>query len=231
MPDDADDFRVIREATAYEYPFSLISRIWNELSTPYQPDDRLAQLSPGQRALYGLHWIRAEVNNGGFHQCFSNSTGYLMPEAIDGAAQLGAADWATVLEDAANLLHAPYPRDWDTRKQRLAGLTKQSLDRLNGCDDRFYELDRNPDTNWDTLFDRYVTANPDEFFLDSPDDAAVADALLATARKAINSRWNRDIDLAEQLLEDAIDRATTVEADNTAALARSLLAQIPSMRA
>ena len=28
------------------------------------------------------------VLNGGFGQCFSNSTGYLMPEAIEGAAPL-----------------------------------------------------------------------------------------------------------------------------------------------
>lgn len=44
--------------------------------------------------LYAAHWCQSEVRNGGFHQFFSNTTGLLAPEALEGFRAIGAVEWA-----------------------------------------------------------------------------------------------------------------------------------------
>src|SRR5512133_2855080 len=81
------DFRIARSdvadgADVAEVAWKVIEPMWKVLKTPYEPDDRLQTVAtPGQRAFYALHWTISEVSNGGFHQYFYNSTGYLAPEA------------------------------------------------------------------------------------------------------------------------------------------------------
>ncbi len=227
---DAVDFRILPESAGFDFPFCLIERIWNELATPYAPDERLDELTPGQRALYALHWVRAEVCNGGFDQCFSNSTGYLMPEAIDGARRLGSSEWSELLTDAAAVLGNPFPPGRDERNERLDALLSAQELVLEECDSRMYDLDAEPATNLDTLIARYVTQHPDEFYIAAPDESTAALALLETARQAINARFRPDLDLAERLLVESRTRALGAGDASTAALAQSLLDQIPSLR-
>lgn len=224
------EFRILRESSEFDFPFSVIQRVWDELDTPYEPDPRLAELSPGQRAAYSMHWIFAEVCNGGFVQCFSNSTGYLLPEAIDGAQLFEAPQWTEVLTDAANTLGQPYPRDRDERNRRLDSLSSDQQATLDECDDRLYALDATAETSLTALTVRYINEHPDEFFVDAPDESAAAQALLGTARRAIDAQFGRDLDLAERLLGQALSRASSAGDSRTAALAQSLLDQVPFMR-
>lgn len=226
----AVDFRIWPESAGFDYPFCLIERIWNELATPYAPDDRLGQLTPGQRAAYALQWIEAEVCNGGFDQCFSNSTGFLMPEAIDGARLLGSEEWIELLTDAAAVLGEPFPRDRDERYQRLDALSDAQALVLEECDSRLYSLDAEPATSLTALVTRYVDEHPDEFYVNAPDESTAARALLDTARKAINAQFRPDLNLAERLLTESHTRALGAGDASTAALAQSLLDQIPSLR-
>jgi hypothetical protein len=57
--------------------WDVIERVFDELATPYQPDPRLERLTPGQRALYALHWTRSEVGNGGFTSTCTTRPGCL----------------------------------------------------------------------------------------------------------------------------------------------------------
>ena len=231
----ATDFRIYPESAGFDYPFSLIQRIWDELATPHQADARLADLTPGQRAAYSLHWIFAEVCNGGFDQCFSNSTGYLLPEAIGGAQVLGAPNWEAALTDAAATMGDPFPRDRHERQRRLKSIKGRRMRRttLDRCDERLYALDADPDQSLDTIIDRYARAHPADFYLDAPDEATAVQALLDTTRQAIDAPFQRDLDLAERLVTEARDRAERAERasiETTASLARSLLDQLSSLR-
>ena len=49
---------------------------------------------------YCLHQLEAEVNNGGFHQFFSNSAGEYVRETIDALTQIGAHKTRELLERA-----------------------------------------------------------------------------------------------------------------------------------
>ena len=150
------EFRVLREAARVDPEWSVIEVIWNELDSPYSADPRLYELSPGQRAIYSLHWIRSEVSNGGFHQCLWNPTGYLLPEAVAGADLLGSAEWSELLRDAERVFPSPYPRGWRERQEFLGQLPKGDLRRMDLLDRRLYDLDDDAETSLDVLFRRYI---------------------------------------------------------------------------
>lgn len=44
----AVDFRILPEAARLDPEWAVIDRIWNELRTPYEPNERLDELTPGQ---------------------------------------------------------------------------------------------------------------------------------------------------------------------------------------
>jgi Domain of unknown function (DUF4375) len=87
--------------------------------------------------MFAAHFRQSEVCNGGFGQFFSNSTGVLAPEAVDGFRQIGQPQVAAVVESAMELLGSAYPRDRDEREERLSHLPKGALDAL---DEKFFSL-------------------------------------------------------------------------------------------
>ena len=87
--------------------------------------------------LYAGHWCQCEVRNGGFHQFFSNTTGILAPEALEGFRAIGVVEWAEILADAMKCFGTPYPRDRDDREAFLPMRQR----RLREEWDPFYQLD------------------------------------------------------------------------------------------
>jgi len=80
--------------------------------------------------LYATHFCLSEVHNGGFLQLFWNSTGVLLPEAVDGYKALGMAKLAGILTSAATCLGSSYARNredrWDALLQ-ASGRTENEL--------------------------------------------------------------------------------------------------------
>jgi hypothetical protein len=87
--------------------------------------------------MFAAHFCQSEVCNGGFGQFFSNSTGVLAPEAVEGFRQIGQPQVAKVVESAMELLGPAYPRDRHEREERLPHLPKDVLDDL---DEKFFSL-------------------------------------------------------------------------------------------
>lgn len=80
--------------------------------------------------LYAAHFCLSEVHNGGFLQLFMNSTGVLVPEAVEGYHALQMPELAGVFAAAAACLGSPYPRDRDERWDALllaSGRTEEEL--------------------------------------------------------------------------------------------------------
>jgi GNAT superfamily N-acetyltransferase len=223
------DFRILREAARVEPEWAVIDRIWAELDTPYRADTRLADLSPGQRAIYALTWIRSDVQNGGFHQCFSNPTGSLLPEAVEGAEVLGLPDWSQLLREAGAVFETPFPTSRERRQERLDRLTTLEQDAFESFDDRLYDLDDDPTTSLDLAFRRYIDAHPAEFFVDNEDEELAAATLLDVARRLVNDPPPRRLDVARDLLEEAVSRSRAAGTGRAAALAETLLIQLPDM--
>ena len=101
----------------------------------------LAPLTPGQRHLVAIHWCISEVCNGGLDQFFSNPTGILTPEALEGFRAVGADDYAELLSQAAGAVFSRgvVPRDFSARTAALEQVgTEERLSRLEVLDDAFY---------------------------------------------------------------------------------------------
>jgi hypothetical protein len=95
------------------------------------------QLSFAER-VFGLIWeLESEVNNGGFHQYFWNSTGVLAPDVVDALHAVGAVrTWS----------------DDDARKAAITSLSLAVREKLNELDQAFYA---SPDDLTELLY-RYV---------------------------------------------------------------------------
>jgi hypothetical protein len=154
-----------RDTPDDEVVWRAIERIFTELRTPYEPDERLARLTPGQRAVYALDWIRKEVSNGGFDQLFGNSTGYLTPEAIEGADYIGATDYADILRRAAAVFPGgTVPRDRDERTEVLDADPDRTGPVLEALDDEFSALLEDRDRNLTRLMAIFMAKNLEQFF-------------------------------------------------------------------
>jgi hypothetical protein len=80
--------------------------------------------------LYAAHFCLSEVHNGGFLQLFWNSTGVLVPEAIDGYRALGMPKLAGIFTSAATYLGSPYPREREERWDALLKASGRTEDEL-----------------------------------------------------------------------------------------------------
>jgi len=166
------DFRVARSSVADDpsddLVWAVIEPMWWALETPYEPDPRLAQATPGQRAAYALTWTESEVSNGGFEQYFWNSTGMLLDDAILGARLIGAKDVEDVLRDASALFPAGrVPKSRLARQSMLDAFPSENNAELGRLDDRFFTLLEHPAKRPTRLLEKYIRAHPDEFFLPS----------------------------------------------------------------
>ena len=99
----------------------------------------LAELRPGDRALYVLWAVDGEINNGGFSQYLSNSTAELHDEAVASAEGIGAKKTAALLRRLPRVLGvARVSADRDERQRLLDGLTDEQLAELRRLDEEWY---------------------------------------------------------------------------------------------
>ena len=109
--------------------------------------------------LYAAHWCQSEVNNGGFHQFFYNTTGLLAPEAVDAFRAIGMNEWSALLGEAMTYFGTPYPRERNARLLRLprADVRKRAeWDPFAALDDRFYESTDGERLRWESAADAYA---------------------------------------------------------------------------
>jgi hypothetical protein len=125
----------------------LIDPLFGTVETAGSVDDYFDSIGKLERPLvllFACHLVVAEVNNGGFSQLFFNSTGILVPEATEGLAAIGMLQLAAIVEEAARLFGAPYPRHWERRREELmkaAGEIQEDDDGRACTADRVIERD------------------------------------------------------------------------------------------
>lgn len=158
---DGVEFRVPRELADGDV-WELVRPMWFALKTPYEADERLAQATPGQRALYGVQWAIAEIENGGFYQYFRSAVGRLAGEAVRGAKRIGATEMERLLREAGSRFSPPGPAAGEG--ERWTQIDSLPEDVFDDLDQPFYDLLDAVDH--EELMRSYVDAHPEEFFLD-----------------------------------------------------------------
>jgi len=111
----------------------------------YRSPDGLETLSEPERVYFAVTLFRAEVENGGFHQYFFNSSGSYYAHAEKGLTTLAAKQTLELLRQAKEILFPAMsvPVDTETRRQVIlvadpGAPTPQWLDKVNELDKRFY---------------------------------------------------------------------------------------------
>ena len=130
--------------------WSLVEPYWDsvQLDDPLSFLREYSAMPEASRHLLAAHWLYSEVCNGGFHQFFTNPTGVLAPEAVDGLRALGLAELAGIAAQAVAFFETPYPRDQMVRIARLdqyarhsgepADADEEAWNPFAALDDRFY---------------------------------------------------------------------------------------------
>lgn len=120
-----------------------------------------AKLPVGLRMVFSTMVFEGEVNNGGFHQFFWNSSARYAKDALQGLIMIGAKHDAKLLAKAIDI----YKKDQtkiEKFKKRPDGkgfLESEKVSRLNALDDPFFE---NGD-HQSTLRINYIRAYPQKF--------------------------------------------------------------------
>ena len=126
--------------------WQMIEPFWESISIYDGPKIFLSQfrkVTPQVGNLFAAHWLYSEVCNGGFHQFFSNPTGILAPEAVEGFRAIGLDDCAAVIEEAIQFFGKGYPREQEERSEILDSIEGSEEEEWNPffkLDDRFYKL-------------------------------------------------------------------------------------------
>ena len=96
----------------------------------------LARLEPHVQVAYCIHQFEAEVNNGGFDQFFTNSTGEYVRETIQALTDIGATKTCNLLRRAVAIgFPGGYPADASVYESAFVGDGVEGLDPL---DEEFY---------------------------------------------------------------------------------------------
>lgn len=146
-----------------EVYWAAVETIWDKISIYDGPEGFLAQLGKTDRwrgLLYCAHWCRSEVWNGGLHQFFSNPTGLLAPEAVQGLVEMGLLDLAEVVREAVAFFGPSFPRDQDRRVEVLdayGGAHPDAPDPFTHLDAKFYAM--TAEDRFDLEADQYTKKN------------------------------------------------------------------------
>jgi len=144
----------------------LEGMLWEHISQSVESssDGEVAavkELSKGERMLYVTLGVEVEVNNGGFDQFFTNSSGGLTKMAVPAFKLVGAKKYATVMRRAI----AAYARTNPKQKifkvdKTVKGYLKKYKDKsVDKVDDAFYAVKE----DLRALRVKYIRDNPDEF--------------------------------------------------------------------
>lgn len=166
MSSTMTDFRIARPADETDISYKAIASL-AETFDFYQDqaiyEASISGATRGQRAIFACRWYVYEVENGGHHQFFWNSTGMVWQDALDGFLTLREAALEAILRAAVNLFPNRTPSlVRHMRQEQLEGINRAALNLL---DDRLY--DALETHNLDAIFEKYIAAHPEEFFVTS----------------------------------------------------------------
>lgn len=139
-----------------------ISALPDEWDDTQQFHSHLAGVGSKARHLLAVHYIAAEVNNGGFFQLFWNSTGILAPTAVKGLIALKLPQLAALVDQAVSWFGPRFPMGWEERRATLSPLAASSASReiwdpFIQLDSHFYSLQETEGGGLDAAMDLYAS--------------------------------------------------------------------------
>ena len=145
--------------------WEAIEPLWDDF--PYSNAKKcsafMSKITDGQKALLAIDWCQKEIRNGGIKQLLSNSTGGLVPYAIEGFNLIKADVYAQNLEQVISLFGDTYPVTASSRKKALKEFSTQQKEDLEKLDDEFFKLIFSSDHDIEKYRGSYVKNHPHQF--------------------------------------------------------------------
>jgi len=120
------------------------------------------KFTEGQKAVYAIWLLEAEINNGGFNQYYFNPSGKFALYAIDALNLIGAPKYAELVHRANEIYKANEKQitsaDGGTLEGFFASYEDNPLEKL---DKEFFQLER--EENLSALGSTYIRKNKSEF--------------------------------------------------------------------
>jgi hypothetical protein len=121
--------------------FKIIEPLWWSVDI-YQSEkiynEGLKRFTESQKFVFAIEWYLAEVNNGGHAQFFSNSTGIVWKDALQGFQKLGLDENYQILKAAADSIGGNPSLDRGEREKQL----NKYDEGFETLDMQFYETDK-----------------------------------------------------------------------------------------
>jgi len=108
-----------------------------------------------------MHWLGAEVANGGFQQFLSNSTAIVWEDAYKGYQAIGSEKLAYLIEELIKIYGTVIPFDREERVNILESFSKKKLEEIDTLTDLYYEIE---ETEWRKVT-LWVKANSEKFLI------------------------------------------------------------------
>ena len=118
---------------------SYLWDVYSDICEKCQYGEEIDKLTEKERVIYVTLELDGEVNNGGFDQYYSNSSGDFANEVIDALKALGAEKTLAICQRANAIFGDSVPKDRDERDMfLLEKITPEQKDILEECDEQFF---------------------------------------------------------------------------------------------
>ena len=108
-----------------------------------------------------MHWLGAEVANGGFQQFLGNSTGIVWEDAYKGYQAIDSEKLAYLIEELLKIYGANIPFDREERANILESFSQEKLEEIDALTDLYYEIE---ETEWRKVT-LWVKDNSEKFLI------------------------------------------------------------------
>ncbi len=146
-----------------ELVYAVMSWMWSKFNTDWSDDfEIISSLPKPCQDMYSVYIIEGEVNNGGFNQCYFNSSRQFTQMAEGGFQAMGAAGFADIMI-RANTIYAEIKDDLEKYDDGTLESFSESYENnpLNVLDDEFYIMYEREPLN--QLCIDYIRANSEYF--------------------------------------------------------------------
>lgn len=153
--------RVDDATIARGHAMEVIDPVWwtaNIYDGPAAYDQSLKQFSKAQRLVHAMLWYREEVDNGGHEQFYSNSTGIVWRDALEGFEAAAMPEVAAIVRESANRLGGSPSLVREERQKQL----KTMAPKFDDLDGKYYEYDKRADVEAKIM--EYIRSRPKDFY-------------------------------------------------------------------
>lgn len=146
-----------------ELAYAVMSWMWSKFNSGRSDElEVISSLPKPCQDIYSVYTIEAEVNNGGFNQCFFNSSRQFTKMAESGFKAMGAEGFADIMI-RATLLYLEIKDDLEDYNDGFLKSFIKSYESnpLNALDDEFYNMYKKEPL--DSIYIHYIRANSQYF--------------------------------------------------------------------